>query len=89
MEVQICKNPECGDYPYYGVAPHECFYKRGAEFTIGQSLVKPVNEWPDNFALEVLKGEKPEDVKYPNACGVYYCPDCKRGMPTNKLHMDK
>lgn len=83
-----CNNPECADYPIYGVAPHECFYKRGAEYTVGQSLLKPTEEWPSNFVLEILNGEKPEDIAYPNACGVYYCPACKAGMPKNKMSFE-
>lgn len=75
-----CRNEECNLYPYYGVAPHECFYKRGEEFTIGQSLLKPKEEWPDNFRLDIEPGEDPAIIKYPGACGVYYCPDCKKGM---------
>lgn len=75
-----CKNQDCDLYPHYGVAPHECFYKRGEEFTVGQSLLMPREEWPDNFSLDIEPGEDPATVKYPNACGVYYCHDCKKGM---------
>lgn len=71
-----CSDPECGAYPYYGVAPHECFYKRGAEFTIGQSIGLPPSQWPPNFVPDLEEGETAETVAYPNACGVYYCPTC-------------
>lgn len=75
-----CSNPECGEYPYYGVAPHECFYKKGPEFTVGQSTLLPRAHWPDSFVLDLMPGEDPETVAYPSACGVYYCPDCRAGM---------
>lgn len=76
-----CADPDCGFYPHYGVAPHECFYKRGPEFTIGQSLLKPASEWPANFVVELEPGETAETVQYPGACGVYYCPTCLDGHP--------
>lgn len=76
-----CSSSECKEYPYYGVAPHECFYKKGADFVPGQSTLLPRGEWPDNFILDLEPGERPEDIKYPSACGVYYCPERKKGMP--------
>ena len=78
----MCDDPMHEYFPQYGVAPHECFYKRGPEYTIGQSLLKPRDEWPDNFILEVEPDEDPATITYPNACGVFYCPTCKAGMPT-------
>lgn len=72
---------ECKDYPYYGVAPHECFHKKGPDHTIGQSTLIPHQQWPDNFFPDLEPREKLEDLKYPSACGGYYCPNCKRGMP--------
>jgi hypothetical protein len=76
-----CAAPDCNLYPYYGVAPHICFYKRGDEFSIGQSIGLPPSQWPDNFVPDLEPGETAETVAYPNACGVYYCPACKHGMP--------
>lgn len=56
--------------PSYGVAPHTCFYKiPGA--TIGQSVLLPREEWPENFV---------EDPECPGQ-GMWYCPSCKEGMP--------
>lgn len=56
--------------PYYGVAPHICFYKiPGA--VIGESQVLPKDQWPDNF--------KP-DPENP-ACGTYWCTHCGEGKP--------
>jgi hypothetical protein len=78
-----CTNPDCGLYPYYGVAPHECFYKKGPDHTIGQSTLLPPSEWPRGFVLDLEPGEDPATVAYPNACGVYYCPDCLAGCPAD------
>lgn len=66
-----CTNPACGTYPYYGVTPHTCFFRRGPEFKIGQSELLPQAEWPRNFRPD------PED----NSGGTYYCPTCLKGMP--------
>ena len=75
----ICSNPDHDLYPHYGVAPHECFYKRGPEFKIGQSLLRPRDEWPSNFVLDVEPGEDPATITYPGACGTYFCPTCLSG----------
>lgn len=72
-----CKNADCKVFPYYGVAPHKCYYKKGPEFTIGQSDVLPVETWPENFVPDLEEGETAETVKHP--CGVYYCPECLQG----------
>lgn len=72
-----CSNEDCEIYPYYGVAPHKCYYKRGPEFTIGQSEILPVKTWPKNFIPDLEPGEAAETAVAP--CGVYYCPDCMRG----------
>lgn len=63
-----CKNPACSEYPYYGVAPHVCYFRMGKK--IGQSKMLPRSKWPRNFLPE--EGGK---------CGVYYCPTCLYGMP--------
>jgi hypothetical protein len=85
IPIATCANPECGEYPYYGVAPHECFYKKGPEYTVGQSTLLPRNEWPDNFVLDLEPGEDPATVRYPSACGTYYCPTCRAGMPAQGI----
>jgi hypothetical protein len=77
----VCTDPDHFCFPVYGVAPHECFYKKGPEFLPGQSSLLPRDQWPDNFVLEVMEGEDPATITYPNACGTYYCPTCKAGMP--------
>jgi hypothetical protein len=59
-----CGDCEMGTYPYYGVAPHDCFHKIGAP--LGGSIVHPRETWPANFR---------EDPDEPG-CGVYECPRC-------------
>lgn len=71
-----CQSPDCNLYPHYGVAPHICYYKRGDDFKIGQSIGLPASEWPANFEPDLEEGETAETVSYPNACGTYYCPEC-------------
>jgi hypothetical protein len=75
-----CTHPDCDLYPHYGVAPHECFYKKGPNHKIGQSTLLDRTAWPDNFVLDLEPGEDPATVSYPSACGIYYCPACKTGM---------
>lgn len=84
-----CANPACDDYPYYGVAPHECFYKKGAEFMPGQSTLLHRHEWPSNFVLDIEPGEDPATIEYPNACGVYYCPTCEHGLGEARAKLAK
>lgn len=65
---------ECA-YPYYGVAPHECYYKKrgGFDNPLGTSTLEPKSKWPDNFV---------EDSQAPG-CGVYtHCQEC--GRPNNR-----
>lgn len=66
-----------GLYPMYGVAPHDCFWRKGPEFSIGQSTVLPVEQWTDAFVPELEDGETWADFAYPAACGIYYCPHCQ------------
>jgi|JI10StandDraft_1071094.scaffolds.fasta_scaffold2148750_2 hypothetical protein len=67
MSCQFCAD-ENGDclFPYYGAAPHTCFYKiPGA--TIGQSQIEPRENWPKNFK---------EDPDCPGEGAYLYCPEC-------------
>lgn len=73
-----------GTYPEYGVGPHECYWRKGPEFQIGQSTILPESNWPKNYFLE--EGASPD---YMNNCGVYYCPDCMKGAPTSKEQAEK
>jgi hypothetical protein len=74
MSCEFCTDPDglpC--FPSYGVAPHTCFYKiPGA--TIGQSIVLPREEWPDNFK------EDPDEPGH----GTYWCPHCGDGKPDDE-----
>lgn len=70
MSCEHCTDGSGGTvYPYYGVAPHVCFYKiPGA--TIGQSRLLPQSEWPANYAPD-------EDEP---GCGTYtHCLECGAG----------
>lgn len=62
-----CSNPDCNIYPFYGVAPHICYYKLG--LSIGQSFFFNKKDDPDNFVRD----------KYDPECGTYFCPECKSG----------
>ena len=68
----VCKYCDDGEgktrFPYYGVAPHNCFYKIGKK--IGQSEILPESEFPENFEID---GEWSEH----SCCGVYtHCLEC-------------
>lgn len=74
----VCADPEDGVslYPMYGVAPHDCFWRKGPSFTIGQSTLVQIE--PDHcFVPELEAGEDWSHFVYPSACGVYYCPACQ------------
>lgn len=63
-------------YPYYGVAPHECYWKKPGGFgknPLGTSTIEPVPDWPDNFLLEVDPGGEPQ-LGW-GACGVFVDPE--------------
>ncbi|GGO89217.1 hypothetical protein GCM10011348_46450 [Marinobacterium nitratireducens] len=74
-----CEHCNDGDgncaYPYYGVAPHECFWKKTGGFNnpLGTSTLLPREEWPENFS---------EDPEAPG-CGIYtHCTECGRPNET-------
>jgi len=78
-DLKLCCN-SCDDgtgncaYPYYGVAPHECYYKKPGGFNnpLGTSTIEPVEDWLENF-VEDSEAE---------GCGVYtHCLEC--GRPNN------
>jgi hypothetical protein len=64
-----------GELPMYGVAPHECYWRKGPQFTLGQSTLVPFDE-SACFVPDLEPGETWADFRYPAACGVYYCPRC-------------
>jgi len=72
-----CKHPYHSYYPYYGVGPHLCYYRKpgGSSDALGTSDVSPVESWPNNFLLDAEGG-----VSLSNPCGIWYCPDCLAGM---------
>lgn len=62
--------------PQYGVAPHECFWRKGPQFTIGQSTLLPFSQWDDAFVPDLEDDEDWSAFVYPSACGTFYCPKC-------------
>lgn len=80
----MCSYEGCQDFPQYGTAPHECYWRKPGGFEanpLGTSTIDPVSEWPDNFLAEVDLSISPEQNLKWGLCGVYYCPSCKSGMP--------
>lgn len=73
----LCADPDDGSswYPMYGVAPHECYWRKGPQFTIGQSTLVPITP-EDCFVPELEAHEDWSHFRYPAATGVYYCPNC-------------
>jgi hypothetical protein len=63
--------------PMYGCAPHECYWRKGPEFTLGQSTLIPFSS-DDCFVPDIEDGEGWEAFVYPMACGVFYCPECQQ-----------
>lgn len=63
-------------YPYYGVAPHTCYYKLGT--SIGTSQEAPESEWPENFVYDYSEG--PANPGGSPGCGIYtHCLHCGAG----------
>jgi hypothetical protein len=62
--------------PQYGVAPHECYWRKGPQFTLGQSTLVPFTG-SDCFVPDLEENEDWSAFKYPSACGIYYCPRCQ------------
>lgn len=80
---KICTNPDCNIYPMYGCAPHECYWRKPGGFEenkIGTSTIEPFSKWPDNFLAEINPHISVNPQISYGLCGVYYCPECKRGM---------
>lgn len=66
-----------GEYPMYGVAPHECYWRKGPGFTLGQSTLLTSDTWGQAlFVPDLLEGEDWSDFRYPCATGVFFCPEC-------------
>lgn len=77
MTCETCDDGEGGCvFPYYGVAPHVCGFKRGLP-ALGSSVQLPEDEWPENF--EPDPDAPPGPNGYPGF-GVYTnCPICGAG----------
>lgn len=76
---ELCTDHEGEEpwYPMYGVAPHDCYWRKGPQYQLGQSTLVPFRP-EDCFVPELKAGETWADFGYPSACGVYYCPKCDR-----------
>jgi hypothetical protein len=88
-EEKKCTDSKCENeewYPQYGVAPHECYWKKPGGFEEnmpGDSTIEPLEKWPDSFLAEI-DGSKPikPQLQY-GLCGVYFCPKCKAGLESS------
>lgn len=83
---------ECDDFPYYGVAPHECYWRKPGGFEgnkLGTSTVNPLENWPDNFLAEINPNVDIKSQLSYGLCGIYYCPACKRGMVETETLLSK
>lgn len=84
-----CTAKDCKDYPYYGVAPHECYWRKPGGFEenpLGTSTILDLEHWPENFAAEL---DDPSDMEKQlswGLCGVYYCPSCGSGVNMDGLY---
>lgn len=79
----MCSNPDCDSYPIYGVAPHECYWRKPGGFEenpLGTSTIVPLEDWPDNFEAEIDPDKPVAEQLSWGLCGVHYCPECKNGM---------
>jgi hypothetical protein len=72
----LCTEPDGTPFlPMYGVAPHKCFWRKGPQFTLGQSSLVPFTD-SDCFVPDLEDDEGWAAFIYPAACGIYYCPNC-------------
>lgn len=74
-----CKHEECEMYPYYGAAPHECYWRKPGGFEanpLGTSSIIDVDRWPANFLAEIDGSEPVSKQISWGLCGVYFCPHC-------------
>lgn len=83
----MCKTCDNGEYPHYGPAPHECYWRKPGGFDknpLGTSTIEPFEKWPDNFLLEVEDPEDFNEVVW-GYCGVYNCPECGYGLSPSEV----
>lgn len=76
--MKACDHKDCDSYPYYGVAPHECYWRKpsGFENPLGTSAIMPLDAWPANFFAEIDRDNPVIDQLSWGLCGVYICPSC-------------
>ena len=72
-----CADCVNGVFPMYGVAPHECYWRKGPKFTIGNSTLIPFGD-EACFVPDLEADEDWSAFVYPSACGIFYCPQCQR-----------
>ena len=83
---KVCTSDKCinDDYfPQYGVAPHECYWRKKGGFDknpLGTSTIINLGDWPNNFLAEIDPDQPVTSQIGWGLCGVHYCPDCKEGM---------
>lgn len=78
-----CSHPDCSYYPYYGVAPHECYWRKEGGFEanpLGTSTIEPLEKWPENFLAEIDLAADVELQLSWGLCGVFVCPTCGSGI---------
>lgn len=90
-EKPKCINDECDNYPYYGCAPHECYFKKpgGFDNPLGTSTVYGFEKWPGNFYAEIEDVNNIKQELSGRLCGVYYCPECSDGAAIDGLYNAK
>ena len=79
----VCSNPDCSVYPMYGVAPHECYWRKPGGFEanpLGTSTIIDVEKWPANFLAEIDPDKDIAEQLSWGLCGIWTCPDCGSGV---------
>lgn len=82
-----CNNPECSAYPMYGVAPHECYWRKPGGFEanpLGASTIIDMQHWPANFLAEIDPDEDVGPQISWGLCGVFVCPSCGSGYQASE-----
>jgi hypothetical protein len=74
--MEIEQQSECEYYPVFGVAPHECYWRKpgGFDNPLGTSTINPLESWPDGFYAEIDTSKPVSGQLNWGLCGVYVCP---------------
>lgn len=74
--MEIEQQSECEYYPVFGVAPHECYWRKPGGFNnpLGTSTIEPLDNWPDTFYAEIDTTRPVSAQLGWGLCGVYVCP---------------